>query len=143
MEHVDMKSSSDSKLQIGYICSIRIISGNWDIVEKTLQLINTLCNKIVKKVLSKNFRRNNSEFTNSRGEMPNRYVQGGHGGGGGQFTGIHRHNQGGVDPDQDYKVIWYIFEKWFEVEFIVDSQLCLGDSKFFAKLCLRQWKTRF
>ena len=28
-----MKSSLDSKLQIGYICSIRILSRNWDIVE--------------------------------------------------------------------------------------------------------------
>ena len=44
--------------------------------------------------------------------MPNRYVQGGHGGGGGgQFTGIHRHNQGGVDPDQDYKVTFVFFLK--------------------------------
>ena len=28
MEHIDMKSSLESKLQIGYICSIRIRSRN-------------------------------------------------------------------------------------------------------------------
>ena len=51
--------------------------------------------------------RNNSEFTNARGEMPNRYHQGGGGGGGGGgHTGVSHGNrrEGGMDPDQDYKV---------------------------------------
>ena len=39
MEHIDMKSSLDSKLQIGYICSIGIPSRNRDIIEKPVQLI--------------------------------------------------------------------------------------------------------
>ena len=39
MEHIDMKSSLESKLRIGCICSIRILSRNWDIVKKPLQLI--------------------------------------------------------------------------------------------------------
>ena len=34
MEHIDMKSTLDSKLQIDYICSIRIRTRNQDIVEK-------------------------------------------------------------------------------------------------------------
>ena len=38
VEHIDMKSSLDSKLQIGYIRSIRICSRNEDIVEKPRQL---------------------------------------------------------------------------------------------------------
>ena len=42
-EYKDMKCSLDSKLQIGYICSIRIRSRNWDIVEKPLQPIEPLC----------------------------------------------------------------------------------------------------
>jgi len=51
--------------------------------------------------------RNNSEFTNARGEMPNRYHQGGGGGGGGGgHTGVSHGNrrEGGMDPDQDYKI---------------------------------------
>ena len=34
MEHIDMNFSSESQLQIGYICSIRIFSRNRDIVDK-------------------------------------------------------------------------------------------------------------
>ena len=34
MEHIEMKKSLDSKLQIYSICSIRIRSRNWDIFEK-------------------------------------------------------------------------------------------------------------
>ena len=34
MEQIDLKSSIGSKLQIGFICSIRIRSRNGDIVEK-------------------------------------------------------------------------------------------------------------
>ena len=39
MEDTDMKSSIDSKPQIGYICFIRIPSRNRDIIEKPVQLI--------------------------------------------------------------------------------------------------------
>ena len=39
LEYIDMKSSLDSELQICYICSIRIVSKNRDIIEKPLQLI--------------------------------------------------------------------------------------------------------
>ena len=41
MEHIDMKCSLDSKLQIDFICSIRIPSRNRDIIEKPVQLIRT------------------------------------------------------------------------------------------------------
>ena len=43
IEHIDTKGSLDSKLQIDYICSIRIRSRNKDIVEKLLQLILNPC----------------------------------------------------------------------------------------------------
>ena len=39
MEHIDMKSSLDPKLQIGFMCSIRICSRNRNIIEKPVQLI--------------------------------------------------------------------------------------------------------
>ena len=39
MEHIDMKSSFESKLQIGYICSIRVPSRKRDIIKKPVQLI--------------------------------------------------------------------------------------------------------
>ena len=37
MEHIDIKSWSGSKLQIGYVCSIRIRSSNQDMIEKPVQ----------------------------------------------------------------------------------------------------------
>ena len=43
MEHTDIKISLDSKLQIGYKCSIRTRSRNWDMVEKLMQLILNPC----------------------------------------------------------------------------------------------------
>ena len=44
MEHIEMKCSLYSELQIGYICSSIICSRNRDIVEKPLQLTwNLLC----------------------------------------------------------------------------------------------------
>ena len=43
MEHIDMKCSLDYKLQIGYICSIRISYRNQDIIEKPMQLVWNPC----------------------------------------------------------------------------------------------------
>ena len=42
MEHIDLKKSLDSKLQIYSICFTRIRSRSWDVVEKPRQHVSNL-----------------------------------------------------------------------------------------------------
>ena len=55
MEHIDVKNSLNSKLQIYFICSIRIYSRKRDIIEKPLQHIQPLCTEFLQNRILEKF----------------------------------------------------------------------------------------